>query len=40
MQELGAGLIGTRFMGKAHALAFGAVRAVMGGAWNQRHDLL
>jgi predicted dehydrogenase len=27
---LGVGLIGTGFMGKAHALAYGAVRAVMG----------
>lgn len=30
MQEIGIGLIGTGFMGKAHALAFGAVQAVMG----------
>ena len=30
MRELGIGLIGTGFMGKTHALAFGAVRAVMG----------
>ncbi|NOX41491.1 MAG: Gfo/Idh/MocA family oxidoreductase [Alphaproteobacteria bacterium] len=30
MRELGIGLIGTGFMGKAHALAYGSVRAVMG----------
>lgn len=30
MKSLGIGLIGTGFMGKAHALAFGSVRAVMG----------
>ncbi|KAE9627272.1 Gfo/Idh/MocA family protein [Parasedimentitalea maritima] len=30
MRELGIGLIGTGFMGKTHALAFGSVRAVMG----------
>jgi len=30
MKSLGIGLIGTGFMGKAHALAFGAARAVMG----------
>jgi predicted dehydrogenase len=30
MKPLNIGLIGTGFMGKAHALAFGAVRAVMG----------
>ena len=30
MRELGVGLIGTGFMGKAHALAYGAVRAVLG----------
>ncbi|MBL4768901.1 MAG: Gfo/Idh/MocA family oxidoreductase [Rhodobacteraceae bacterium] len=30
MRDIGIGLIGTGFMGKAHALAFGAVRAVMG----------
>lgn len=30
MLELGIGLIGTGFMGKTHALAFAAVRAVMG----------
>jgi predicted dehydrogenase len=30
MTELGVGLIGTGFMGKAHALAYGAARAVMG----------
>ncbi len=30
MKPLNVGLIGTGFMGKAHALAFGSVRAVMG----------
>lgn len=30
MTEIGVGLIGTGFMGKAHALAYGAVKAVMG----------
>jgi len=30
MRELGIGLIGTGFMGKAHALAYGSVHAVMG----------
>ncbi|MBL4812931.1 MAG: Gfo/Idh/MocA family oxidoreductase [Rhodobacteraceae bacterium] len=30
MKSIGIGLIGTGFMGKAHALAFGAVKAVMG----------
>lgn len=30
MTEFGVGLIGTGFMGKAHALAYGAVRAVIG----------
>jgi predicted dehydrogenase len=30
MDSIGVGLIGTGFMGKAHALAWGAVRAVMG----------
>ena len=30
MRDIGIGLIGTGFMGKAHALAFGAVKAVMG----------
>ncbi|MBX2830323.1 MAG: Gfo/Idh/MocA family oxidoreductase [Rhodospirillales bacterium] len=30
MKSLGIGLIGTGFMGKAHALAFGAAKAIMG----------
>lgn len=30
MRRIGYGLIGTGFMGKAHALAFGAVRSVFG----------
>ena len=30
MKSFGIGLIGTGFMGKAHALAFGAAKAVMG----------
>jgi len=40
MRELGIGLIGTGFMGKAHALAYGAVRAVMGDVPVPRLDLL
>jgi predicted dehydrogenase len=30
MEDIGVGLIGTGFMGKAHALAYHSVRAVMG----------
>lgn len=30
MESIGVGLIGTGFMGKTHALAYGAVKAVMG----------
>jgi hypothetical protein len=30
LREIGIGLIGTGFMGKAHALAYGAARAVLG----------
>ena len=30
MKEVGIGLIGTGFMGKCHALAYGAVKAVFG----------
>jgi predicted dehydrogenase len=40
MRELGIGLIGTGFMGKAHALAFGAVKAVMGDVPTSRLELL
>lgn len=40
MHELGIGLIGTGFMGKTHALAFGAVQAVMGGTVVPRLALL
>ncbi|HFQ15763.1 MAG TPA: Gfo/Idh/MocA family oxidoreductase [Rhodobacteraceae bacterium] len=40
MQEVGVGLIGTGFMGKAHALAYGAVRAVMGDVPRVRRELL
>ncbi|PHQ98922.1 MAG: myo-inositol 2-dehydrogenase [Marinosulfonomonas sp.] len=40
MRELGIGLIGTGFMGKTHALAFGAVRAVMGDVPTPRLELL
>ncbi len=40
MNSLGIGLIGTGFMGKAHALAFGAVRAVMGDVPDVRLELL
>jgi predicted dehydrogenase len=40
MRELGIGLIGTGFMGKAHALAYGAVRAVMGDVPAVRLEML
>ncbi len=30
MDRIGVGLIGTGFMGKCHAMAFGAVKAVFG----------
>jgi len=40
MAELGIGLIGTGFMGKAHALAFGAVKAIMGDVPTPRLELL
>ncbi len=40
MASIGIGLIGTGFMGKAHALAFGAVRAVMGDVPDVRLELL
>ncbi len=40
MVELGIGLIGAGFMGKAHALAFGAVKAVMGDVPTARLELL
>ena len=30
MKDVGIGLIGTGFMGKCHAMAFGAVKAVFG----------
>ncbi len=40
MQTLGIGLIGTGFMGKTHALAYGAVRAVMGDVPVPRLELL
>ncbi|HGG04485.1 MAG TPA: Gfo/Idh/MocA family oxidoreductase [Aliiroseovarius sp.] len=40
MNSLGVGLIGTGFMGKAHALAFGAVHAVMGDVPKVRLELL
>ena len=30
MERIGVGLIGTGFMGKCHAMAYGAVRAVFG----------
>lgn len=39
-QEIGIGIIGTGFMGKAHALAFGAVKAVMGDVPAPRLELL
>ena len=40
MTEFGVGLIGTGFMGKAHALAYGAVRAVMGDVPDVRRVVL
>lgn len=40
MQDLGIGLIGTGFMGKAHALAYGTVCAVMGDVPTPRLELL
>ncbi|NKW71774.1 Gfo/Idh/MocA family oxidoreductase [Rhodobacteraceae bacterium R_SAG10] len=40
MRELGVGLIGTGFMGKAHALAYGAVRAVFGDVPATRLEML
>ncbi|MBL4872932.1 MAG: Gfo/Idh/MocA family oxidoreductase, partial [Rhodobacteraceae bacterium] len=40
MNELGIGLIGTGFMGKTHALAFGSVKAVMGDLPTPRLELL
>ena len=40
MKEIGIGLIGTGFMGKTHALAFRAVRAVMGDVPACRLELL
>lgn len=40
MESLGIGLIGTGFMGKCHALAFGAVKAVMGDVPTPRLELL
>jgi predicted dehydrogenase len=40
MNELGIGLIGTGFMGKTHALAFGSVKAVMGDVPTPRMELL
>ena len=30
MQRIGVGLIGTGFMGKCHAMAYGSVKAVFG----------
>ncbi len=40
MQELGIGLIGAGFMGKAHALAYGSVRAVFGDVPKPRLETL
>ncbi|MDQ7080393.1 MAG: Gfo/Idh/MocA family oxidoreductase [Paracoccaceae bacterium] len=40
MQSLGIGLIGTGFMGKAHALAWGAVRATFGDVPAPRLEIL
>lgn len=40
MRNIGIGLIGTGFMGKAHALAFGSVKAVMGNVPSPELQLL
>ncbi|MCF6321349.1 MAG: Gfo/Idh/MocA family oxidoreductase [Rhizobiaceae bacterium] len=40
IKGIGIGLIGTGFMGKAHALAFGAVKAVMGDVPTPRLEML
>ena len=40
MKEVGIGLIGTGFMGKCHAMAFGAVSAVFGSPLKPRLDIL
>jgi predicted dehydrogenase len=40
MEEIGIGLVGTGFMGKTHALAYRAVRAVMGEVPDCRLELL
>jgi predicted dehydrogenase len=40
LREIGIGLIGTGFMGKAHALAYGAARAVLGDVPQARLALL
>jgi len=40
MDSLGVGLIGTGFMGKCHALAYGAVRAVFGDVAAPRLEVL
>lgn len=40
MKSIGIGLIGTGFMGKCHALAYGAVRAVFGDVPKPRLELL
>ena len=40
MSDIGVGLIGTGFMGKAHALAFRAARAVLGDVPTARLEIL
>ena len=40
MAGIGVGLIGTGFMGKCHALAFGAARAVFGDVPEPRLEML
>ena len=40
MDSLGIGLIGTGFMGKCHALAYGSVRAVFGDVPETRLEVL
>ncbi|MCH9051708.1 MAG: Gfo/Idh/MocA family oxidoreductase, partial [Proteobacteria bacterium] len=40
MKDVGIGLIGTGFMGKCHAMAFGAVKAVFGDVPRPRLEFL
>ena len=40
MDDIGVGLIGTGYMGKCHALAFGAVKAVFGTVPTPRLEMM